>query len=113
MSRETDLAWCAGFFDGEGWVGAVQSTKMSEGIRSLVAQKDRQALDRFHAILNFGVVAGPYRNKSPVFYWRISKEAHVRQLFTLLQPYLGPVKLAQFQTALDKYDARINKRSKT
>lgn len=104
--NELGLAWCAGFFDGEGWVGAVQATKVSKGIRSYISQKDTRVLERFKAVTSLGRIAGPYRNSCPIYQWRVSSSKDVKRLFYLLRPYLGAIKKKQFRQAIKIWDNR-------
>jgi hypothetical protein len=112
--NRTKLAWAAGFFDGEGWVGAIQAYKRPGcgglGIRSVIMQKDRRALDKFKQAVGFGKVAGPYAAKgrvNPLYCWRIGQESQVRLLYKLLKPYLGVVKTLQFKKAIRVYEQRF------
>ncbi len=75
---QIDLAWAAGLFEGEGCIRAAtdaQSRGKYAGRLYLdVSQSEREVLDRFHRIMGFGVVYGPYPkpNRQPYFRYMVS-----------------------------------------
>jgi len=105
-----ELAWAAGFFDGEGWTG----TSRSEQRRSIqtharVNQADVNgvpaALTRFQVALGgLGRIGGPDRSvgRQDLYRWAVSSRADVELLQHLLMPWLGQVKLLQLATALER-----------
>jgi len=96
-----ELAWAAGFFDGEGYVGySLHPKKLS----ACVAQTNEELLTRFrHAVGGLGQI---YRIKvraahhRPCWQWRVTRTEHVQAVVALLWRFLGPVKRAQAKTAL-------------
>jgi len=93
MSVETELAWAAGFFDGEGHI----SFTPGKQIAFSVAQVDRRPLDRFLAAVGLGVVGGPYllgKNPRPVFFYRARKR-EVDTVIERLWPFLSEPKREQ------------------
>lgn len=62
---ETELAWAAGFFDGEGCT-SVKRSKDRKNIQLLVqvAQTDKRPLERFVKAVGFGNITGPYQQKN-------------------------------------------------
>src|SRR5256885_8714165 len=91
-----ELAWAAGFFDGEGWVG----TGLRSGRRYprlAVAQKDRRALERFQAAVSVGHIHGPnpHGHKNPLYQYETNGCHRVRAVIAMLWTWLGPVKRAQ------------------
>jgi len=96
-----ELAWAAGFFDGEGWAG-----KSTRGVRAQINQAgpDRipAVLVRFQAALGgLGRIGGPTREpkRKDMYRWIVSSRDEVALLLQLVKPWLGPVKLAQFARA--------------
>jgi len=96
-----ELAWAAGFFDGEGWAG-----KSNRGVRAQINQAgpDRvpAALARFQAALGgLGRIGGPTREpkRKDMYRWVVSSRNDVELLLQLLKPWLGPVKLFQVARA--------------
>lgn len=99
--NETELAWAAGFFDGEGW-----SSKCSVSQRSGwrghyprlgLTQKDPRPLERFHrAIGGLGSIHGPRKLPPHTFGWQaVGRPA--REAMALLSPLLSQPKLEQWE----------------
>lgn len=108
MSRNTELAWAAGFFDGE---GCTTQCRWSPTI--YVSQNDREVLDRFQAAVGLGKVRGPYRRskssykpESPRYIFHTSG-ATTAEVLKLLWPFLSRVKKEQaikvFEGSTRKY----------
>lgn len=107
INRE-ELAWAAGFFDGEGYIGFLQVAHSP--LRISIAQIDRQVLDRFRESVGLGKVYGPYTYKNrPTFkpYFEFTARTHepVQAIVAMLYQFLSPVKQAQCLNALRKYNA--------
>lgn len=111
-SRE-DLAWAAGFLDGEGYFGmhythGRPTDKRLYGQPMIeAAQVDRRVLDRLQKTLQMGKVRGPYQKKKASY-----SESYLFQLWgfestqtaiALLWPWLSPVKREQAATVLKEY----------
>lgn len=101
MASKTELAWAAGFFDGEGCVTAFHEKGRANPKHRLclfVAQAGTvEHLERFQKIVGVGNIAGPYYRdgKQPYYQWRTSgKKAHL--VMGLLAPYLCSVKTARY-----------------
>lgn len=98
---QTELAWAAGFFDGEGSI--VYKTQHYTTVRGVertypalvlsVSQTDDRPLYRFKTAVEIGNVIGPYRNggssvNKPLYYWRVEGK-QVAQVWRKLLPYLA------------------------
>lgn len=112
MTRQTDLAWAAGFLDGEGCIWAKAHNNPTRGKRDRqlkisAAQVDREVLDRLVSIFGFGKVYGPYPSSSdvgkPYYRWDLNHAANVVAILKLIWPYLGTVKRAQALSAMNEY----------
>lgn len=105
----TELAWAAGFFDGEGSTkkkyygyktkkGFVK--KPTKDICMTIAQCDRRPLLRFKkAVGNLGCINGPYQyapNKRPYWIWSTAGGL-AEQVFTRLKNYLCQNKKNQYR----------------
>lgn len=109
MSRETDLAWAAGFFDGEGTVGLWKNNGGSPGLgrkrlSASVSQKPREPLDHFVSICG-GKVNGPYKQQlSPGGVYLVSYGGdNVLALYELIGPYLV-AKANKFKEVINEYN---------
>lgn len=107
---ETELAWAAGFFDGEGsiFVNHVERSKHRDRVGCPVyrctspvlsiAHVRREPLDRFCVAVG-GRVRGPYKPRTakakPYHRWEASGRASVHRVITLLWRYLSAPKREQ------------------
>ncbi len=109
--REIELAWAAGFFDGEGTVAAEKdpATGRYLGINTEIPQSSADGipdvLSRFREIVGVGNILGPYEPRSlwsrlPQYRWRSGALEDVETVADLLDPWLGPVKRTQFEAAI-------------
>lgn len=107
-----ELAWAAGFFDGEGHTGYLHSP--SGGGRSVqmtVPQTETTTLERFHAAVGgLGRVStrphhhAKHPNWSSRWDWRCWRKDDVRAVFEMLRPYLSWPKQAQALRAFALYE---------
>lgn len=100
---ELELAWAAGFFDGEG------TTYLHPG-HSLcvqIGQADREALDRFKAAVGGrGIVAGPYEKcggRKPMYYYRVQASEEALGVIQKLLPLLCSQKVEQANSAIERW----------
>lgn len=100
-----ELAWAAGFFDGEGNVSLSHRKKTYPQIVFQIAQSDRRPLDRFAAAVGGGTVRGPYQHKNkahrPYFVFAFQGFERVSAGISLLWPWLSEPKREQAKRALD------------
>jgi hypothetical protein len=101
VASETDLAWAAGFFDGEGSTSVLKAQRDKYSyIRMSVNQKKPECLERFHSIVGFGKI---YRaNKRDIYSWDCYKQSDVPQVLEMLWPYLSNVKKEQALRAMER-----------
>jgi len=92
------LAWCAGIFDGEGYVGLKAGAKGTpkKYMAAMVVQKDPRLLYKFKRIVKMGTINGPHK-VSGCHAWRIGKSDDILRLYEMLAPFLSPVKHKQFR----------------
>jgi hypothetical protein len=99
-----ELAWAAGFFDGEG------STYTDPNLRVSVVQNDPYVLERFmRATGNLGRIGGGKRvygrAKKPLWTWRSSDWREAQAVIALMWKWLSPQKREQALAAFAIYDA--------
>ena len=107
--EKIELAWAAGFFDGEGHI----STNSDRGWLRMslsINQIDREVLDRFNtATGNLGKVYGPYEfknSKSPQYKYQVNRMNNIKMIVQELMPFLSTVKKEQCSRALKKFEER-------
>lgn len=116
-----ELAWAAGFFDGEGWAAAARQGRGDKRrAQARVNQADPRgvpaALIRFQAALGgLGRIGGPHRETGRIdlYRWDVSSRGDVERLQELLAPWLGQVKLAQLAAALGQRVLRSTSAERT
>ena len=116
--KETELAWAAGFFEGEGCVSIVRTT-FGRITLVLTQAGDPWTLGRFrNAVGGRGRVRGPYLSPGhlPAWRWRITARADVIAVMECLRPYLGPKsdKLKKFdatRTEMPEWWAAVRERT--
>lgn len=109
-----ELAWAAGFFDGEGWANALaaegrRTRQPHARVNQAGSDGTPEVLLRFQtAVGGLGFVGGPYvvDGRRDLYKWEISSRGDVELLHHLLRPWLGQLKLGQLGTALGRPAAR-------
>lgn len=104
MTSREELAWAAGFFDGEGHVGYREQLGAGQSWAVDIAQTEPNTLDRFHRAVGRGKIYGPYRHKNGRHnpYWRFTANGYERTqaIAGMLWAFLSEVKREQFAEAL-------------
>lgn len=102
MRNETELAWAAGFFDGEGSTSLARSRDgRTITVRMVLNQTRPEPLQRFQRAVGAGKCFGPHRKDknprhSPQWFWQAQSRADVAQVIECLWPYLSLPKREQF-----------------
>lgn len=98
-SYREQLAWAAGFFDGEGTTSVSTDKNGNRKLTVCADQNDPRVLERFaHALGHIGRMYGPYRDRSGRFiHWRYTagKWEYGQAWLAMMWPFLSPVKRAQ------------------
>lgn len=104
----TELAWAAGFWDGEGSAyltgGRDRPTKQPHArVNQASATGVPEVLVRFQRALGFGAVQGPdlVDGREPLYRWEVSSRAEVTRTLEVIGPWLGIVKRRQFANILN------------
>lgn len=117
-----ELAWAAGFFDGEGSIGTSHSKRKrlyADGMRHTkaitidVRQVDRRVLDRFQRAVMIGAVKGPYGpyrnpNQQPFYAYVTSGLENTQAVIGFLWPWLSPIKRTQAIRALTQFHLTLD-----
>ena len=70
MATDTELAWCAGFVDGEGTVGYYRQRPRNGKVYAILVasvtqiESNQQVLEHFQQIVGMGKISKPYENAS-------------------------------------------------
>lgn len=108
MTHREQLAWAAGFFDGEGNAGIYGSRT----VRARIGNTDLAQLQRFMSVVRVGKIYGPYRNgkgivngaktytSRPIYFYWVSGFEDVQHLMCLLWSWLSQPKRDQFVKSL-------------
>ena len=74
--HKIELAWAAGFWDGEGCLTTVDNGKGNRYPQINISQAHPEVLVRFHKAMGVGAIHGPYETKkenwSEMYYYRVS-----------------------------------------
>jgi hypothetical protein len=102
-----ELAWAAGFFDGEGCFSYTERARY--GVAT-IGQTDIRALERFRDAVGVGKIYGPYdyrylgrMSKRPWWNYRAHRREHVQAITAMLWFKLGPIKREQALGVLQSY----------
>jgi hypothetical protein len=100
---DTELAWAAGLFEGEGSI-IHYSTPSGKKSRMLQLETtDADVLQRFHAIVGVGQIRGPRireAGRKPIWLWQCSKGLDYLPLLNTLMPWLGERRRAKAEQLL-------------
>lgn len=105
-----ELAWAAGFFDGEGWAAPVRFGRgQQRRPQAQINQSDDddvpEALVRFRAAVGgAGNIGGPHRKagRKDRYWWVAASRADVERVGRVLDPWLGDVKRRAFDRVIDR-----------
>lgn len=96
--NDTDLAWAAGFIDGEGCI-SIRTSGNYYGCVLTVVQKFPSPLLKLQTMFGGSIAA---RDKGAAYQWRITSNPKVIEVLTLLYPYLL-VKKPQAKLVLEDF----------
>ena len=118
IKRLCDIAWAAGFFDGEGCIGLDEQRykrkkPRDKPLRPFIPNiqlnnTDKDLIVRFATIVGYGNVTGPYktngRKNKPThkatYFWKIAKQSEVKRILLMLLPYFGERRKLKAEQAL-------------
>lgn len=100
-----ERAWAAGFFDAEGWVGAVPKPRRRPHLQASISQYSvsgvPEVLGRFHAAVGLrGRVSGPFKTRPAHYQWHASGLVVV-ECMSLMWEHLGSPKRQQAARAIE------------
>lgn len=108
IDRE-QLAWAAGFWDGEGCCGISNGKSGAVSLYLTISQVPREPLDRFARAVGCGRVSGPFQRSKPhhqpQYLWRIGSFEYCQAVLAMLWPFLSGPKREQAAAALERVAA--------
>src|SRR5205807_198981 len=90
MPTPTELAWAAGLFDGEGYIGYLHKAS----VQLALGMVDHACVRAFAHVVGVRYTGSWLKhsernpNWNDAYYWRISRSSDVRLVLELLLPYL-------------------------
>ncbi len=99
-----ELAWAAGFFDGEGW-----ANRSGRGVQSRINQADPDGMPtvllKFQRIVGVGRLKGPKveEGKQDLYWWEATSRPDVARVADLIGPWLCPPKRVEFEWTLGRH----------
>lgn len=112
MATESEMAWAAGLFEGEGSIEVNHPPRSRSGVRLHLNTTDLDVLEKFAAVVRCGSireVTAPSIVRphwKTCWSWRISTKDDCRRLLNAWLPYLGARRTARAQEALQLLDAK-------
>lgn len=108
-----ELAWAAGFFDGEGST-TIQGTPRSPCLTVKLSQVDPRPIRRFFAAIGeLGHLNGPYEQKAErgqPYYWWAANGRYAEAVIGLLWPFLSEPKREQWRERKTEVERRKRSR---
>lgn len=99
MTDSHEVAWAAGFFDGEGWTTTIRRQN-GRYLHLGIGQKECTTLERFVLAVGDGKIYGPYDKGCPMYEVRVYGRK-AKAVIETLWPYLSEPKRKQAQAALE------------
>ena len=111
------MAWAAGLFEGEGCIAAHKRGKRGSGIQLRLGMTDRDAVQRFAAVVGAGTIYKPRRKRpheKQLHDWALYESAEVVRVLELLLPWFCERRRAKALEALEiARDISVHKGKKT
>lgn len=99
-----ELAWAAGFFDGEGWAARNKTRGVQARINQAGPNGMPGVLLKFQRAVDVGRLKGPHveEGKQDLYWWEATSLPDVESVADLIGPWLCPAKRAEFERALGR-----------
>jgi len=97
MNKETEIAWAAGLFEGEGSVSLHTRNGKVEGLSVDINMTDEDVLLKFKKIIGYGVINGPYQRGKNKPHWQVRVHAYedALRVINMLYPYMGSRRMSR------------------
>lgn len=111
MSREIDIAWAAGLFEGEGSCYIVNSQNRRPTLE--LSSTDEDVVKRFMTIVGVGkLYTFDRKGHKSGWRWMTGKKSEVVIVLELLMPYLGIRRLAAANELMERTTTMVSRLSK-
>lgn len=104
MPTELEVAWAAGFFEGEGCVTRYSrgGKRAHEYVYSVqLNNTDKDVIDKFARIMGCGSMDRMERaNRKVIWLWRVRKRLDMVRVLKMLRPHMGERRGIAFDLAL-------------
>jgi hypothetical protein len=99
-----ELAWAAGFFDGEGWAAKNKTRGVQARINQAGPHGMPAVLLKFQQVVGVGRLKGPHveEGRLDLYWWQVTSRPDVGHVADLIGPWLCPAKRAEFERALGR-----------
>lgn len=103
---ETEIAWAAGLFEGEGCFNAFKRKSGKWGVQVRLGMTDREPVERFARIVGAGAVhdgrqAQKHENWKPLHEWYVQSGPEVARVIDMLMPHLCKRRAGKAQEVRD------------
>lgn len=106
---ESELAWIAGLFEGEGCFNFVKKSKKK---RLAIRMTDFDILKRLHYLTPGSCLTGPYSDKrgrrKPIWTWQLNRAKELYDLVLALRPWMGERRGAKMDEYLVTVEGKIS-----
>ena len=109
MTTESEMAWAAGLFEGEGCIGIIGhgasvGNRIRPWVKLTVQMTDRDVLERFFSIVESGGVSLHHRANRPrhkdCWSWQAGARSDVERILLAFLPWFGERRAAKAREAL-------------
>src|SRR5688572_30768490 len=99
-----ELAWAAGFFDGEGWAAKNKTRGVQARINQAGPNGMPAVLLKFKRIVGVGRLKGPKveEGKQDLYWWEATSRPDIARVADLIGAWLCPVKRSEFEQTLGR-----------
>lgn len=107
MSSDTEKAWAAGLWDGEGCAFVNNNGSGKQYFRMTISQADPEVLERFRKAVGVkGNLNGPvnYANRNPMWFLNYSAWDDTTRVVDAIYPYLSSIKRKQIEEKRSEVD---------
>ena len=105
---DTDIAWCAGLFEGEGSIFIASQIRTNgkryQYARATLKMTDLDVIEKFHQLVGCGIVVKQTKpqseNRKLTYCWQLTTKNELIDLMLKFYPYLGERRKAKIKEVL-------------